>query len=83
MANNQIISHDEARRHAFDAVLHRQSNKSEGGVSALLGKDTKAYAAASKEYFHYWDDKKAEDETELVRQERTDNYATITRQWVP
>lgn len=80
MPDTQIISHDEARRHAFDAVLHRQSNKSVGGVSALVGKDTKAYEAASKEYFQYWDDKKAEDETEQVRQERTDNYTTITRQ---
>lgn len=80
MPGNEIISHEEARRHAFDTVLHRASNKSDGGVRALAGKDGQAYAAASKEYFQYWDNKKAEDETELIRQERTDNYATITRQ---
>ena len=80
MANTQIISHDEARRHAFDSVMHRQTNKSEGGVRALAGKNNAAYAAASKDYFQFWDNKKAEDETEMVRQERTDNYATLTRQ---
>lgn len=80
MANTDIISHDEARRHAFDTVLHRQSNNLTGGVSALAGKNTEAYAAASKEYFKYWDNKKAEDETELIRQERTDNYSNLTRQ---
>lgn len=46
----------------------------------MMSKNNAANAAASKEYFQYWDNKKAEDEVEAIRQERTDNYATITRQ---
>jgi sterol 24-C-methyltransferase len=80
MPGTEVISHEEARRHAFDTVLHRASGKAEGGVRALVGKNGQAYSAASKEYFQYWNDKKAEDETESIRQERTDNYATISRQ---
>uniref|UniRef100_A0A8H7K823 Sterol 24-C-methyltransferase n=1 Tax=Bionectria ochroleuca TaxID=29856 RepID=A0A8H7K823_BIOOC len=81
MSAQEVISHDEVRRHAFDAVLHRHSNKNQGGLSAMRQKNSAANAAASKEYFQYWDDKKAEDETAEARQERTDNYATITRQY--
>ena len=46
----------------------------------MINKDNKAHAAAVDEYFQYFDNKKAEDEVQAVRQERTDNYASLTRQ---
>ncbi|KAH7311458.1 S-adenosyl-L-methionine-dependent methyltransferase [Stachybotrys elegans] len=76
-----IISYDEAQRHAFDSVLHRNTQKTTGGIRSMLGKNSAANAAASKEYFQHWDDKKAEDETDEVREARTADYATITRQY--
>lgn len=47
----------------------------------MMNKDNKAHAAAVDEYFQFFDNKKAEDEVEAVRQERTDNYASLTRQY--
>ncbi|KAF4966133.1 hypothetical protein FZEAL_10685 [Fusarium zealandicum] len=81
MPTTQLISYDEARNSAFDNVLHRQSKESRGGMRAMMNKDNKAHAAAVDEYFQFWDNKKAEDEVEAVRQERTDNYANLTRQY--
>lgn len=80
MSTAELISYDEARNHAFDSVLHRQSKNSKGGMRAMMNKDNRAHAAAVDEYFQYWDNKKAEDEVQAVRQERTDNYASLTRQ---
>lgn len=76
----ELISYDEAKNSAFDKVLHRQSKDSKGGMRAMMNKDNAAHAAAVDDYFQYWDDKKAEDEVEAIRQERTDNYASLTRQ---
>ncbi|KAI9154944.1 sterol 24-C-methyltransferase [Paramyrothecium foliicola] len=81
MTSQELISHEEAKRHAFDTVLHRNSSKTEGGIRAMASKNSAANSAAANEYFQFWDNKKAEAETEAVRQERTDNYATITRQY--
>ncbi|KAJ3466107.1 hypothetical protein MRS44_006765 [Fusarium solani] len=81
MSTAELISYDEARNHAFDSVLHRQSKNSKGGMRAMMNKDNKAHAAAVDDYFQYWDNKKAEDEVQAVRQERTDNYASLTRQY--
>lgn len=80
MARTEMISYDEAKNHAFDTVLHRQSSKSTGGIKSMVGKNSAAYNAASKEYFHHWDEKKAEDETEADRKDRADDYASLTRQ---
>ncbi|KAF7552392.1 hypothetical protein G7Z17_g4351 [Cylindrodendrum hubeiense] len=81
MSSKQLISYDEARNSAFDKVLHKQSKDSKGGISAMINKDNAAHVAAVDEYFQHWDNKKAEDEDESVRQERTDNYASLTRQY--
>lgn len=83
MSSSELISYDEAQNSAFDNVLHRKSKESKGGMRAMINKDNKAHAAAVDEYFQFWDNKKAEDEVEAVRQERTDNYASLTRQQVP
>lgn len=82
MPVTELISYDEARNSAFDNVLHGKSKESRGGMRAMMNKNNKAHAAAVDEYFQYWDGKKAEDEVEAVRQERTDNYASLTRQSV-
>lgn len=46
----------------------------------MMGKDNAAHAAAMQEYFQHWDNKDAKDETEDVRQSRTEDYASLTRQ---
>lgn len=66
---------------AFDRVLHKNSSNSQGGLRAMINKDNEAHKAAVGEYFQHWDDKKAEDETEAVRQARVDDYASLTRQY--
>ncbi|KFA47962.1 hypothetical protein S40293_09061 [Stachybotrys chartarum IBT 40293] len=81
MASTGVISYDEAKQHAFDSVLHRNSKANTGGLRAMVNKNSAANAAASQDYFQYWDDKKAEDETEKTRKERTSNYANLTRQY--
>lgn len=48
----------------------------------MMNKDNSAHVAAVEEYFQHWDDKAAENETEAVRQARTDDYASLTRQYV-
>jgi sterol 24-C-methyltransferase len=80
MPSTELISYDEARNSAFDKALHGKSKESRGGMRAMMNKDNKAHAAAVDEYFQFFDNKKAEDEVEAVRQERTDNYASLTRQ---
>ena len=81
MTSQELISHEEAKRHAFDTVLHRNSSKTDGGIRAMASKNSAANNAAANDYFQYWDNKKAEEETEEVRQERTENYASLTRQY--
>ena len=80
MSDRQLISFDDSRNSAFDKVLHRGSIQSQGGLRAMMNKNSLAHVAASQEYFRYWDDQKAEEETEDIRAERSQNYATITRQ---
>ena len=48
----------------------------------MMNKDSAAQDVALNEYFHHWDDKKAEDETKEIREARTADYASITRQYV-
>lgn len=80
MVTQALLPADEARNAAFDKILHGKSSNSQGGVSAMLGKNHTAHAAASQAYFQHWDKKDAQDETEAVRQSRTDDYASLTRQ---
>ncbi|KAH7134177.1 S-adenosyl-L-methionine-dependent methyltransferase [Dactylonectria macrodidyma] len=81
MSNRELISYDVAKNSAFDKALHKQSKDSKGGISAMIKKDNAAHVAAVDEYFQHWDNKKAEDEVEATRQDRTDNYASLTRQY--
>lgn len=76
-----LLPADQARNMAFDKVLHKNSSASQGGLWAMLNKDNEAHKAAVVEYFQHWDDKKAEDETEAVRQSRVNDYASLTRQY--
>ncbi len=49
----------------------------------MLSKDKAAKQAAVDEYFKHWDNKDAATETEETRKARRDEYATLTRQYVP
>lgn len=80
MSSQSLISGKDAQNSAFDKILHGGSSKSQGGLRAMMGKDRDANDAAVKEYFQHWDNKEAQDETETVRQSRTDDYANLTRQ---
>jgi sterol 24-C-methyltransferase len=80
METGAILSYEEAKTRAFESLLHRQSSKTESPVSAILQKDSNFHEAASKNYFKYWDNRTAEDETDSIRQARVQNYATMTRQ---
>lgn len=64
---------------AFDSLLHRATAEKDGGIGAILKKDHRAQKAASEEYFRHWD-KTAQQETEADRAERSDGYASLTRQ---
>lgn len=80
MSSQALLRVDDARNSAFDKALHGDSSKGQGGIRAMMSKDKTARAAAVDEYFQHWDNKTAEDETSAVRQSRTDDYASITRQ---
>ncbi|KAM3452837.1 hypothetical protein MY3296_004253 [Beauveria thailandica] len=81
MSSQALLRVDEARNAAFDKALHGDSSQGQGGIRAMLSKNKTARAAAVDEYFQHWDNKTAEDETSAVRQARTDDYASITRQY--
>jgi len=81
-SSQQLITSEQARNSAFDHALHGTSGTGQGGLKAMMSKDNGARKAAMDQYFQHWDDKKAEDETTEVRQARTDDYATLTRQYV-
>ncbi|OAR05907.1 hypothetical protein LLEC1_07021 [Akanthomyces lecanii] len=81
MTSQALLRVDDARNSAFDKALHGESGKGQGGIRAMMSKDKTAQAAAVDEYFQHWDNKTAEDETSAVRQSRTDDYASITRQY--
>ncbi|TQS34950.1 hypothetical protein Golomagni_04647 [Golovinomyces magnicellulatus] len=81
MSSQALLPADQATNAVFDKILHKGSSQSTGGVASMLGKNHKANDAASKAYFQHWDNKDAKDETDAVRQSRTDDYATLTRQY--
>lgn len=82
VSSQQLITSEQARNSAFDHALHGTSGTGQGGFKAMMSKDNGARKAAMEQYFQHWDDKKVEDETAEVRQVRTDDYATLTRQCV-
>ena len=67
---------------AFDSLLHRATAEKDEGIAAILKKDHRAQKAASEDYFRHWDDKTPQQETEVDRAERSDEYASLTRQYV-
>lgn len=73
---------DKSRDAAFSKVMHGQA-KQRGGLASMLGKDAASKKEALDEYFKHWDNKSAEVETEETRKARRDEYATLTRQYVP
>ncbi|EFY89628.1 sterol 24-C-methyltransferase [Metarhizium acridum CQMa 102] len=81
MPSKTLVSGNDARRADFDKILHGASSESPGGLRAMMGKDREANEVAVKEYFRHWDNKKAQDEAEAVRQARADDYASLTRQY--
>lgn len=78
--NKEHKAVDFAKNTDFDHALHRNSTKAQGGIRAMMDKDKTAQKAAIDEYFQHWDNKKAEDETDAVRQARVLDYASLTRQ---
>ncbi|KAG8428025.1 hypothetical protein J3459_006154 [Metarhizium acridum] len=81
MPSKTLVSGNDARHADFDKILHGALSESRGGLRAMMGKDREANEVAVKEYFRHWDNKKAQDETEAVRQARADDYASLTRQY--
>ncbi|KAI4597613.1 Delta(24)-sterol C-methyltransferase [Pestalotiopsis sp. 9143b] len=79
--SHDLITADQARTSAFDHALHGGSTDGKGGFRAMMGKDNAARDVAMNQYFQHWDNKKAEDETDAIRQARTTDYASLTRQY--
>jgi sterol 24-C-methyltransferase len=72
---------DHARDAAFMKAMHGKSAAAQGGMRAMMKKDTAAQQAAVEEYFKHWDNKAAAEETEETRKARRDEYATLTRHY--
>ncbi|RFU30434.1 hypothetical protein B7463_g5899, partial [Scytalidium lignicola] len=79
--NKSLISAEQVKNSAFDSILHQNSSKSQGGLRAMMKKDSTANIAAMDDYFRHWDDKKVEEETEAIREARKSEYASLTRQY--
>lgn len=80
MVSQELISAEQVKKNSFDSVLHQSTGKSQGGIKSMIGKNNEAHSAAVDQYFQHWDGKKAEDETDEIRQARTADYASLTRQ---
>ena len=82
MVNPQTL---EKENHARDAeymrALHGKSSESRPGFMSLLTKGTQAQALSVGEYFKHWDNKPSETETEEIRKQRRDLYASLTREY--
>ncbi|KAK8160520.1 sterol 24-c-methyltransferase-like protein [Phyllosticta citrichinensis] len=78
----QLEMEDKERDRAFKEALHGKSGQVRGGTWAMLNKkNNAANSAALDEYFKHWDERKGEDETEEVREQRRKEYATLTRHY--
>jgi sterol 24-C-methyltransferase len=64
---------------AFSKALHGDASKS--GWSSFVGRDKGAHAAAVDGYFKHWDNKGPKNETLEDKQERLNDYASLTRQY--
>ncbi|KAL2827339.1 S-adenosyl-L-methionine-dependent methyltransferase [Aspergillus cavernicola] len=81
MAPTKNEQEDHHRDAAFNIALHGRSANVRPGLAAMRGKNSKAQEAAVNEYFRHWDNKKAAEETEEIRELRRAEYATLTRQY--
>ena len=97
MAPIALEPEDHSRDAQFSEVMHGESATSKGGFSSMLNKDWTAHKAASDDYWKHWDEKKAGDETEAIRevcsiwrtkicmltpeQARRAEYASLTRHY--
>jgi len=59
---------DRERDAAFNKAMHGKSALANGGMRSMIQKDAKAQAAAVDEYFKHWDNKKAGEETDAIRE---------------
>jgi len=59
---------DRERDAAFNKAMHGKSAQANGGMRSMIQKDAKAQAAAVDEYFKHWDNKKAGEETDAIRE---------------
>ena len=68
MPSTILEREDIARDAAFNQVLHGNSAKARGGLTAMRHKNAAAQNAAVDEYFKHWDNKGHLDETEATRE---------------
>jgi sterol 24-C-methyltransferase len=78
----KLEQEDHNRDLQFAKALHGDSGKNAQGIGALMSKSKDAQKAAVDEYFKHWDNKPADEETDATREERRDQYATLTKQSV-
>ncbi|KAL1845414.1 Delta(24)-sterol C-methyltransferase [Diaporthe australafricana] len=70
-----------ARDMTFENIMHRKTATTHEGFSAMLNKNKEAQKVAVNAYFQHWDNKEAKTETEEDRAARTNDYASLTRQY--
>lgn len=81
MAPIMLEPEDHKRDAAFKAAMHGKSAQEGSHFMAMLKKDPQAQKAAVDAYFKHWDNKAAASETEKDREERREEYATLTRHY--
>ncbi|KAF2771217.1 ERG6, Delta(24)-sterol C-methyltransferase [Teratosphaeria nubilosa] len=82
MSNGYTLEKQDLDRDAaFKKALHGKTGEGRKGFAAMLGKDHQAQKEAVDEYFKHWDNKSSAGETEAIRKERRDEYATLTRHY--
>lgn len=62
-----LESEDHLRDAQFNKAMHGETAKERTHLMALIKKDSRAQKAAVEEYFKYWDDKGAANETSKDR----------------
>lgn len=82
MGKIQLEQENKERDAAFNKAMHGKTAAQASGIATIMFKDPEAKKAALDEYFKHFDNKSAENETAADRKKRTDEYATLTRQYV-
>jgi sterol 24-C-methyltransferase len=68
MAATKLEREDHSRDAAFNKAMHKTSFGAAGGFSAMMKKDQAAHKVTVDEYFKYWGNKFAKDETGADRE---------------